>query len=614
MKTPRIWIIGAAASLFAGCAQQPAPTGGAGAYVTLTVRSGQTVLGAQAAVTYDPGQLDYVGVRAEGAGSTAVGHAAGGRLNLAVLDPGGASGPLVSVTFREKVRGAAIAVTSLRGVAPDGHELSLPLGAAPLQPLGGSPDVVDALGEARKAEQTPRLSALAVPVPTTLDPAFVNFPLGDFNQDGNLTISDAVSIDQVATGQNTAATPYQKYTSDLSSNGQVGAIDAVIALQKLVNPNLEAQLAAAPQQLSLAAGQSATILIANAGNGALPTVTRSLPANVTLTDVSGTGSQGSAYRLTVGSGGASGVVAFLGGAAGNDVVQLNTAQTSGVASVAVSGPTSLKLNAPVQFSAVARDAGGGTVSGQTFTWSSSNPSVATVDAGGNVTAKHFGSVTISATAGGIKGSAAPARTYGLEAFGGVRDNGYDTAFYLRYRTSTGTVPAQDPVTIVLSGPSGWNNNQPVVFNKPSYFFDPDGSGGHWFELDWVGTAVTPLLGTYTVKMTVDGQDWTSSFAITKLTSSVTQPPTITVTGHTSTSATASWNAVAPGGSYMTEVFGFYPPEHVNTLSHTIGGLTLTPGSTYYYAVTALSLDVTVPVTTPLSGQFDVRFNTQGFVN
>jgi alpha-tubulin suppressor-like RCC1 family protein len=53
-----------------------------------------------------------------------------------------------------------------------------------------------------------------------------------------------------------------------------------------------------------------------------------------------------------------------------------------------------------QFSAVAKNAAGATITGKTFTWSSSNTSAATVDAGGLVTAMGNGSATITATSEG----------------------------------------------------------------------------------------------------------------------------------------------------------------------------------------------------------------------
>ena len=77
-----------------------------------------------------------------------------------------------------------------------------------------------------------------------------------------------------------------------------------------------------------------------------------------------------------------------------------------VASVEVSPPTSSKqVGETVQLSATVKDATGNILSGQSVTWSSSATAVATVSAGGLVTANAIGSTTISASAGGKTGNA-----------------------------------------------------------------------------------------------------------------------------------------------------------------------------------------------------------------
>ena len=78
-----------------------------------------------------------------------------------------------------------------------------------------------------------------------------------------------------------------------------------------------------------------------------------------------------------------------------------------VASVVVTpaATTFATLGETVQLSASASDASGNTISGETFTWSSSSTSVATVSSSGLVTAVANGSATITATADGINGTA-----------------------------------------------------------------------------------------------------------------------------------------------------------------------------------------------------------------
>ena len=82
-------------------------------------------------------------------------------------------------------------------------------------------------------------------------------------------------------------------------------------------------------------------------------------------------------------------------------------QPPAVASVSVtpSSFTLMSIGETVQLTATARDASDNTVSSKTFTWSSSDESIATVDMSGLVTAVANGSTTITATTDNISGSA-----------------------------------------------------------------------------------------------------------------------------------------------------------------------------------------------------------------
>ena len=77
-----------------------------------------------------------------------------------------------------------------------------------------------------------------------------------------------------------------------------------------------------------------------------------------------------------------------------------------VASVSVSpASASVQVGNRVQLTAAPKDANGNPLSGRTVTWSSSNPSVATVDGTGLVTGAVAGSATITATSEGQSGTA-----------------------------------------------------------------------------------------------------------------------------------------------------------------------------------------------------------------
>lgn len=68
-------------------------------------------------------------------------------------------------------------------------------------------------------------------------------------------------------------------------------------------------------------------------------------------------------------------------------------------------PTTVTTGSTRQLTATAKDQYGNTMSGYTFTWSSSSASVATVSSSGLVTGVSAGSATITASAGGKSGSA-----------------------------------------------------------------------------------------------------------------------------------------------------------------------------------------------------------------
>ncbi|GIW33092.1 Ig-like domain-containing protein [Meiothermus sp.] len=77
-----------------------------------------------------------------------------------------------------------------------------------------------------------------------------------------------------------------------------------------------------------------------------------------------------------------------------------------ISTIEVSPTTATKqVGHTQQFTAVAKDAGGNTISGVTFTWTTSNPSVATVNSSGLATAVAVGTATITASAGGKSGTA-----------------------------------------------------------------------------------------------------------------------------------------------------------------------------------------------------------------
>lgn len=105
--------------------------------------------------------------------------------------------------------------------------------------------------------------------------------------------------------------------------------------------------------------------------------------------------------------GSADVIATAGGKSGKATVTVAGAPAVTVGSVTVTpGSASGNVGDAAQFTATVKDAAGAVLSGQTVTWSSSNPNVVTVTASGYATAVGGGTASLIATAGGKSGAAA----------------------------------------------------------------------------------------------------------------------------------------------------------------------------------------------------------------
>ncbi len=105
-----------------------------------------------------------------------------------------------------------------------------------------------------------------------------------------------------------------------------------------------------------------------------------------------------------------------------------------------------------QFTAVAKDASGNVISGVTFTWSSSDPNIATVNNSGLATAVAAGTATITATAGGKSGSA---------TFNVTPMPTYTVGGEVRYLNGSGLVLALGSQTKTISSNGSFTFDTPV---------------------------------------------------------------------------------------------------------------------------------------------------------
>jgi uncharacterized protein YjdB len=168
------------------------------------------------------------------------------------------------------------------------------------------------------------------------------------------------------------------------------------------------------------------------------------------------GVDGSGRVTAIAPGGAT-IVARSGTASGELVV---TVLPHPVASVTVAPDTAtLAPGGTRQLAAATKDAGGNALTGRAVSWTSSNTAVATVDAGGVVTAHAEGTAAIRATSEGVQSAPAavtvrtPIATLAIEPPAARLNVGQKQAFAVTARDAAGRVLSGRAVTVSSSAPA-----------------------------------------------------------------------------------------------------------------------------------------------------------------
>jgi hypothetical protein len=240
------------------------------------------------------------------------------------------------------------------------------------------------------------------------------------------------------------------------------------------------------------------------------------------------------------------------------------------------------MNAPVQLSAVATDTNGSTMSGVVFNWVSSNPEAVSVDASGLVTAKKFGTATITASSGGVSSTTVSQTTYGLEATFGTWASNTNSVFgthrLYRFRVKTGqTIPAQTSLNFSLTGPTGWNNNTPSTVNVTA------GDVATNSVVRYGILFISPVSGNYQMSVTYDNETFVSQSVAVDITAAALSRPVITITEASTTSVSATWTSVPEAQVYYLRAV-----NNADGTSDKFSSFTTTTGAT----ISGLTLDTT----------------------
>lgn len=392
----------------AACLQQPSPHDPSpdpsdDSYVYVRVRSAVALAALDATVAFDASAWTFV--RAEASDEVLVASVPSvDSVRIALVSTSDVDGTVAELVFRRIVAGSGDpSLVAFHGFDRASQPIDDP-GALevvthrPSRPAYSALDAAQAIG-ASVLRRDVRVHASD---PVDLEPWFADFDLGDLTQSGSVNVVDVLLMLHIATGRESAPTPYQRYHSDLDSSGLINVIDVLMGLEKLVDPSRPARLQVAPRVLHLGAATSGVVLIGNSGNVALPQIVVTPPDGITLQEVTSEDGVGRAFRVLASQVSDESIVVDASGAGSVEVVLAIDGY------IEIVSTDSLMLTSPgetAQLQAVVYRGDGTLNVDAVVDWSSSDPSVVAVGADGSMLAgQSIGTAVINARAGSLRSS------------------------------------------------------------------------------------------------------------------------------------------------------------------------------------------------------------------
>jgi len=260
--------------------------------------------------------------------------------------------------------------------------------------------------------------SVSAPAPIPVASVSVSPPSGTLQIGGTLQLS-ATTRDangNVLTGRVVGWNSANSSIATVSSSGLVRAVAAgtVSITAASEGQTATASITVSPPPVATVSVSPAAPSIQTGATVQLSATTRDANNNVLTGRVvtwsssnSGIASVNSSGLVTAVAAGSATITATSETKIGTSAITVTAPAPVPVATVSVSpSSSSLQTGATVQLSATTRDAGNNVLTGRVVTWSSANPSIASVNSSGLVTAVAAGSATITATSETKTGSAA----------------------------------------------------------------------------------------------------------------------------------------------------------------------------------------------------------------
>jgi uncharacterized protein YjdB len=250
-------------------------------------------------------------------------------------------------------------------------------------------------------------------------------------------------------------------TASISATiGDVTASASVAVVSVPIGPASVASVAVTVDSASLLVGHSSAVHCVakdSAGNVLTGGATTWVSSNTSVATVT-------SGVVTAKAAGTATISATVGGVTGSVGVRVTAPPPAAVATVTVTLDSATLLpGSSSGAGVVAKDANGNVLTGRSVTWSSGNSAVATVSAGGLVTAVASGSTSITATVGGIEGRATVTVSTPPPAAVATVTVTIDSASVVVGHATTAHAVAKDASGNVLSGrAAAWTSSNAAV--------------------------------------------------------------------------------------------------------------------------------------------------------